>query len=210
MNFFVAAHVTQHAQLGSDQIESAVEECWLGSRPAIAFQGAVRDSIGNLHHEVFVSELSLNNGATHCSAQRRVTRTLDRNFPGLQGPRCWLAASPCGEFVYFLARDDRGTVQLHRVASSGLTPIDQITDLACSIEGQISLDPLGEYCSFLCDQMMTVVDLRSGRISFQSEKCDWLLSGAVHFASKGRLLCNGYVPSHSGLYLQVLCCDFDG
>jgi hypothetical protein len=206
-DFFIAANVVQHAQSGTDQIESAVEECWLGSKPAIAFQGAIRDQLGNLHQEIFVSDIALTDGASPCFSQRRITYTLDRKFPGLQGPRCWLAASPDGQFIYFLARDERGTIQLFRVDSNGSAEIEQITDLACSIEGQITLDPMGQRCSFLCDQKITIVDIPSGQVVFQSERSTCALSGAVHFASHGRLLCNGNVDCNSDSYLQILCCQ---
>ncbi len=59
---------------------------------------------------------------------RRLTFLENRLFPGVQGPRHWLVASPDGKFLYFLLRDLSGVVQLAEVgiADRGLPDFDQL------------------------------------------------------------------------------------
>ncbi len=102
---------------GSDEISRAFEDAWVGThgylRPdgtrqrwAIAFQGDVVTPGGETISEVFIADLpddltipgdgplqgtqSTRPGPPRGTRQRRLTRTNDRKYPGLQGARHWL------------------------------------------------------------------------------------------------------------------------
>jgi hypothetical protein len=233
---FVAAQVRPFAKHGSDEIEQAVEECWLGNVQAnagieskhtlsMAFQGAVRDEAGSLVHEIFRCDLpSLEklqdvNGqrvddsdpyaglrAVPGCHQQRLTVTVGRKFPGVRGPRNWLVSSPGGEYVYFPTADDSGIVQLFRVPSTG-GDIQQITDLENSIGDQISLDESGLKCAFIADQRICLVDLVSGEHQWLTTRGQHVLVGAVHFMKQDQWVINAYAKTESQPFLQIFACE---
>ena len=232
---FIAVEVKAEVRRGSDDVEQAVEECWIGTngytdaagndhQHAIAFQGAVRDEQGNLHHEIFVcdlpnlKELSEMGGVQParrregilasvpgCS-QRRLTHTLQRKYPGVQGPRNWLVSSPDGEHVYFPMRDDAGIVQLHRLATKG-GALEQISSLSHSIEGQISLNAHGTGCAFLSDQRVCLVNLGTGEHAWLTGTTEHKLFGAVQFIQDDRWVLNAYVGNQPDHYAQIFVCE---
>ena len=142
----VAAKVTENPKFGSDEIERAFDECWLGKNGyikedgshqalAIAFQGNVRSKDGTLVTEVFIADIpnditqsladkplegSLNSRPNVPAGftQRRITFTTERKHPGLQGPRFRLRSSADGSQIYFLMKDDKGIVQIYSVSSA--------------------------------------------------------------------------------------------
>ena len=142
----LAARTTAQPQPGSDDIQRAFEEGWVGTngyvrvdgsrqRHALAFQGQVLTQQGQSISEVFIVDLPddvtkpgdgpLCGTETRApyppagAAQRRLTFTADRKFPGLQGPRHWLRSSPDGSRIAFLMKDDAGVVQLWTVSPNG-------------------------------------------------------------------------------------------
>ena len=236
MKAFLAARLCEKAQPGSDEIEQAVEECWIGRNGyidnsgvhhanAIAFQGAVRNELGELIHEVLICDLSIEELAklemetwidvgpgelllpvAGCR-QRRLTHTASRRFPGIQGARNWLVSSPDGTCLYAPMRDERGIVQIHRIEiASGR--IDQLTQSEQSIEGQISLNPAGTHCSAICDQRICLTDVRSGKSIWQTDHNGHRLIGAVHFSGENRMVYNRMVGDSSQGYVQVFTCEW--
>ena len=128
---------------GSDEIKRANEEGWIGTsgytredgsrqRRAIAFQGQIVTAQGEEATEVFVVDLpdqlddDVRNFAQLSAAgriepllgsrQRRLTRTTDRRYPGIQGTRHWLRSSPDGARIAFLMKDDSGISQIWTVS----------------------------------------------------------------------------------------------
>jgi hypothetical protein len=110
----LAAHTTAQPRPGSDEINRAYEEAWVGTngyvrpdgsrqRHALAFQGQVLSRKGEAVSEVFIADLpddpTLPGDGPLCgtetrapyppkgATQRRLTFTADRRFPGVQGPR---------------------------------------------------------------------------------------------------------------------------
>ncbi len=212
---------------GNDEIEYAVEECWLKKQHSLAFLGGIRDERGILVNEIYVcklpSKLELvammsrpNPGSPpedilepvgNCE-QRRLTKTTNRRYPGVQGPRNWLVSSPNGEVVYAPMKDDRGVVQLFGIdATTG--DIKQITDLEFPIEGQISLDSSGSTCSFVCQQRIGLTTVSTGATRWLNNASPNRIVGAVHFVSPTRLLFNRRVGTEREGWLQVFVVDMD-
>ncbi len=235
---FLAATIQPRPSPGSDEICQAVEECWVGSKGyqkseaavptlALAFQGTIVSDSGREFQEVFLcdlpdeAELLLTSDhpdqrVTRMSdrlapiagcRQRRLTFTAERTYPGIQGPRSWLVSSPSGDRLYFPMKDERSVVQLCCVETAG-GRLDQVSELATSIDSQISLSQDGSRCAFLSDQRIVCIDLATGISRFVTDRSDiesnnMQLTGAVHFLSNDRFACNAYVGTGAERYLQI-------
>jgi hypothetical protein len=235
---FLAATIHAYPTPGSDEIRQAVEECWVGNKGyrksdaevptlALAFQGTVVTDSGREFQEVFLCDLpdqanlpvacsKANQPATRMNdrlapiagcRQRRLTFTAERTYPGIQGPRNWLVSSPSGDCLFFPMKDERSVVQLCCVATAG-GRLDQVSELATSIESQISLSQDGSRCAFLSDQRIVCIDLATGTSRFVTprsdiESNDMQLTGAVQFLSNDRFVCNAYVGTGDERYLQI-------
>lgn len=185
----LAVRVTAHPRPGSDEIMRACEEGWVGTNgyrktdgtwqnKALAFQGHVVTSKGQTISEVFLVDLPedmtrpgdgpLEGTSTRRpfpprgAAQRRLTFTGDRAYPGLQGPRHWLRSSPDVTRIGFLMKDAAGIVQLWTISPNGGTPV-QVTRLPWSMASAFSWSPDGARVAFIADQSVMEVAVDTGR-----------------------------------------------
>lgn len=214
-------------------IRKAVEECWVGNH-SIAFLGTILSKRGEEVVEVFVADLptdleiaeSLKSGSRSRFGQllsgiefRRITFLENRPFPGVQGPRHWLVASPDGRALYFLLRDLSGIVQLAEIGiDSGDLRI--LTALEHGVEGQTSIDPEGSRIAMVSDGVVHVYNLATNAI-VACKETQWKKTpnseptgislpyegsyvGAVHFVGSRELLVNRYLSSEAGVFLQIL------
>jgi hypothetical protein len=181
--------VTAHPRPGSDEINRACEEGWVGTNgyrktdgtwqnKALAFQGHVVTSKGQTISEVFLVDLPenmtrsgegpLEGTSTRRpfpplgAAQRRLTFTEERLYPGLQGPRHWLRSAPDGSRIGFLMKDNAGIVQLWTVSPNGGASV-QVTHLPWSISSAFSWRPGGTAVAFVADQSVMEVTVKTGR-----------------------------------------------
>lgn len=184
----LVTRTTARPRPGSDEIDRACEEGWIGSggylradgsrqRRALAFQGRVTAADGRPIAEVFVVDLPddltvpgdgpLAGTATRAPApprgcvQRRITHTADRRFPGLQGPRHWLRSSPDGSQIAMLMKDDAGVVRLYTVSPLGGEP-RQVTRGPWSVASAFSWSPDGRRIALVMDNSVFAIDIRSG------------------------------------------------
>ncbi|MGC1241220.1 MAG: DUF3748 domain-containing protein [Chryseosolibacter sp.] len=229
----VVATVTETPAAGSDEVEKALDECWVGKngydkkdgahqRRAIAFQGIVRVKDGSPLTEVFVSDIP--DDVTHAApgqtlegtlttrptvplgvVQRRVTFTDRRKFPGVQGPRFWLRSAPDGARIYFLMKDDNGIVQLYEVPTNG-GEIRQVTELESSIQAQFNISPDGKSVAFICDNSIWITDIRTGvsrRITVRTSDDQAPVLTVVWDHAGNALVYNRYQTTDDGRYLQI-------
>jgi hypothetical protein len=230
----VVASVTEHPRPGSDDIDKAFDECWIGQdgyvdhnghhhNRAIAFQGNVRRHDGIAVTEVYVADLPADitqpangqplAGTTHVLPQvphgvrqRRVTHTTQRKHPGLQGPRFRLRTSPDGAEIYFLMKDEAGLVQLYSTPTTG-GHIIPITYLAYTIQGQHNISPNGRWISFLADNSVWITDACGGtprRLTARTDDAQAPIGGALWNHSGNRLVYNRYDPNG---FLQIYTID---
>lgn len=184
----LVTRTTTHPRPGSDEIERAFEDAWVGTRGyrrsdgtwqhrALAFQGHVRDAKGNLVSELFIVDIPDNvtvpgdgplagTAATRPrpprgTVQRRLTFTTDRQFPGVQGPRHWPRSAPDGSRIAFLMRDDGGIVQLWTISPNGGTPA-QVTRNSWSVASAFSWSPDGRRIAHVLDTSVCVTDVATG------------------------------------------------
>jgi hypothetical protein len=175
-------------QPGSDEISRAFEDAWVGldgyvrqdgtrQQRAIAFQGQVAGSGGQLFVEAFIVDLpedvtvcgdaALAGTATTRPApprgavQRRLTRTEHRRYPGLQGSRHWLRSSPDGSRIGLLMRDDEGVVQLWTVSPNGGEPV-QVSRLPFDVASAFSWSPDGRRVAHVAEGSVFVTDVQNG------------------------------------------------
>lgn len=178
-----------HPKPGSDEITKAFEEGWVGTngyaRPdgrrqqrALAFQGQVLTPRGEAISEVFIVDLNQDltipgegplagtekrrPSPPKGTAQRRLTFTAERRYPGLQGPRHWLRSSPDGSRIAFLMKDDAGIVQLWTVSPNGGAPV-QMTRNALSIASAFTWSPDGLAIGHVIDNSLGLTNARTGR-----------------------------------------------
>lgn len=182
----VVAEVTENPKPGSDEIDRAFDEGWIGSkgylkkdgkwqRRAIAFQGEVVNDDGTRKTEVFVADLpeditkakpgkpleGTNTSRPNVPAgveQRRITYTSN----GIQGPRHWLRTTPDGSLIAFLGKDDKGIVQLFGVSPNG-GKIWQLSFNDFSIQGPFNFSPDGKYVAYLADNSVFVTEVSTGK-----------------------------------------------
>lgn len=173
---------------GSDEILKACEEGWVGTegylrpdgtrqRRALAFQGHVVTAGGATIAEVFIADLpddltrpgvgplegtsSRRPAPPEGATQRRLTFTADRTYPGIQGPRHWLRASPDGSRIAYLAKDDGGVVQLWTVSPNGGAP-RQLSRNERPIASSFTWHPDGRRIAHVLDGSVCLTDAGTG------------------------------------------------
>lgn len=166
----IVSEIVQDADFGSDQIEKAFDECWLGNINNIAFQGWVRDCHGNRKTEIYVLELpedltlqkdiplegttSLRPGVPKGVVQRRITFTDE----GISNLRHWLRSSPNGDIIYFLKEDSIGSTQLFGVNLKN-SKIKQYSFHNSSISSPFNISPNGDKAIYIQNHSLTIIDL---------------------------------------------------
>ena len=225
----VVTDVTETPLPGSDAIDKAFDESWIGKngyqRPdgsrqqrAIAFQGNVRDTAGNTVTEIFVVDLPdelptaanshpLEGTSNHRPgvpsgiSQRRITHTAR----GVEGPRHWLRTTPDGSLICYLAKDEKGVVQLFGVSPNGGTP-HVLTHLNFSIEGPFNIDPSGTWVAYPADNSIFLTNLKTGETERITPRFTDLEKpvGAPNWSPDGNTLAyNRYVGEGDTRFLQI-------
>ena len=168
-------------QPGSDEIEKAYEDAWVGTngyvkpngkcqKKAIAFLGDLVSSNGKKFTEVFLVDLPDDPAEMQREGdgplagtetrrplppknvtQKRLTFTETRKFPGIQGPRHWVRSSPDGSQIAFLFRGDHGIVQLGSVSPNG-GEITAITNNPWSVESAFTWSPDGRSIAYVMNR----------------------------------------------------------
>ena len=184
----LVTHSTPTPKPGSDEIKRAFEEGWIGTNGylradgtrqarALAFQGHVVTRDGQTVSEVFVvdlpEELTMAGDGPlagterqrpyppRAVTQRRLTRTTERSYPGLQGPRHWLRSSPDGSRIAFLMKDEQGIVQLWTISPNGGSPT-QVTRNPQPIASCFTWSPDGKFIAHVLDGSVAITDVVAG------------------------------------------------
>ncbi|ERT13287.1 DUF3748 domain-containing protein [Photorhabdus temperata] len=198
----VVSSTTPQPEPGSDEINRAYEECWVGQagyrkadgswqRWALAFIGNTISATGQKVPEVYVVDLSeqdvdyaiagekpLQGTETTLPAppagvmQCRLTFTSHKRWPGVvNNPRHWLRASPDGEQIGFLMKDDNDIVQLWTISPNGGEP-RQITKGNCGIQSAFSWEGNGQFVAFICDNSVMLCDVQNGQMRRLTERTE--------------------------------------
>lgn len=229
----LAAEVVPFPKPGSDEIQKACEETWVGHAGylksagekvdrSLAYLGDVISQEGKVVTEVFVTDIpedwGKNLGDQNLAGmgvslpempasftQRRITYTADRIFPGVQGPRHWLRSSKSGDRIFFYAKSDDGIVQVFAVSPGGGDPI-QITRNDFSPETGFSLSPDDKWIAFGHQNQVYLIATASGK----TEKAgpfpepDQSDLSNINWSYSGKTLAyNKRVTTDSGSYFQI-------
>lgn len=185
----LVSETTANPIAGSDQINRAYEESWVGERGyqttagkwqrwALAFIGDTLNQAGVIVPEVFIVDLPEQDNEFSREGSRPLTGTpcqlpappagvKQRRLTYTQGlarqPRHWLKSSPDGSAIGFLMADQHNIVQLWAVSPSG-GDIRQLTYLTHSIQSVFSWHPAGTHLAFVCNNQLTLWDLEAAKL----------------------------------------------
>ncbi|MEC3881977.1 DUF3748 domain-containing protein [Parapedobacter sp. 10938] len=221
--------VTESPKSGSDEIDKAFDECWIGENgyqkpdgswqhKAIAFQGNVRNEGGETLTEVFVIDLpadptvarndqplegtaTTRPGTLQGVTQRRITHTAN----GVEGPRHWLRTTPDGSLICFLAEDEQGIIQLFGV-SPNAGAIRQVTTNVFPVSGPFNIDPTGRWVAYPADNSLFVTVLETGDTYRITDRFtdEGKPIGAPNWSPNGEAIAyNRYVGEGDARFLQI-------
>ena len=180
----LVSQTTAQPQPGSDDINRAYEEGWVGSQ-ALAFIGDTVSLSGEKVPELFLVELPRTESAWKQAGdaplagtdttlpappmgvcQRRLTFTHQRAYPGLVNvPRHWVRCNPQGTKIAILMRDDNGIVQLWLVSPQGGEP-QQLTHNTSDIQSAFNWHPSGNWLGFVLEERIAICAADSGAVTF--------------------------------------------
>ena len=201
----LVSRTTAKPQPGSDDINRAYEEGWVGSQ-SLAFIGDTVSLAGEKVPELFIVELPsdeqgwkqagdapLQGTNTTLPAppagvrQRRLTFTHQRAFPGMVNvPRHWVRSHPQGTQIAFLMRDDSGVVQLWLISPHGGEP-RQLTHNTSDIQSAFNWHPSGNGLGMVLEGRIAWCDAKSGEITFLTDHhANPPSADAVVFSPDGR------------------------
>lgn len=180
----LVSKTTPTPQPGSDEINRAYEEGWVGNHQ-LAFIGDTLSVSGEKVPELFIVDLPqtaagwkqqgdapLAGTATTLPAppagvsQRRLTFTHQQAYPGLVNvPRHWVRSNPQGTQIAVLMRDDNGVVQLWLVSPKG-GDLRQLTHNASDIQSAFNWHPSGKALGFALEGRIALADVLTGDVRF--------------------------------------------
>lgn len=225
----VVTRVTEVPQPGSDEIDRAFDETWIGrtgylkpdgstQRRALAFQGNVRNATNQTVTEIFVADLPDDLTQSLPGQPLEGTPTTRPNPPagvsqrritfsekGIEGPRHWLRSTSDGTLIGFLAKDSAGLVQLFVVSPNGGST-RQLTNQPFSIQTPFNFSPDGNQVAYTADNSVFITDLRTGksqRLTPRSTDADAPINGVIWSNQGDRLVYNRYVSTAQGRYIQI-------
>jgi hypothetical protein len=202
----LVSQTTATPQAGSDDINRAYEEGWVGNSQ-LAFIGDTLSVCGEKVPELFIVTLpkeeagwKLAGNVPLCGTdttlpappagvvQRRLTFTHDKTYPGLvTAPRHWVRSNPQGDKIAFLMRDDAGVVQLWLIAPDG-SGLRQLTH-SNGIQSAFNWHPSGEWLGVVLENRIALCDAKNGEIRFLTADHENPPSGdAVVFSPDGSLV----------------------
>ena len=203
----LVSRTTPNPQPGSDEINRAYEEGWVGN-DRLAFIGDTLSATGEKVPELFIVNLPedeqswkragdapLQGTAETLPAppagvkQRRLTFTHQRAYPGLVNvPRHWVRSNPEGAQIAFLMRDDNGIVQLWLISPEGGEP-RQLTRNGSDIQSAFNWHPAGDRLGFVLENRIACCDAQTGQVTFlTSDHGNPPSADAVVFSPDGRFI----------------------
>lgn len=226
----VVTAVIDHPVWGSDQVDKAFDEGWIGTngyrkkdgswqQRAIAFQGNVKDSTGRSRTEVFVVDIpdDITKAVKGCPLEGSLTsrpcvpagvsqRRISFTAKGLEGPRFWLRTTPDGKWIAYLASDRQGITQVFLISPNGGKP-RQLSHLPFPIEGPFNFSPDGKMLAYIANHsvFMTSVATGTSKRLTVSVPDGRKPVGAVIWSNNGKMLSfNRYIRESTGeSWLQI-------
>lgn len=216
----IVTNVVRSPRPGSDDINKAFDECWVGKNGytlasgehvpyAIAFQGNVLNKEGKQLTEVFIVDIDSEKILADSLAvgqsgerpqvpkgihQRRITFSKK----GLSDTRHWLRSSPDGKFIYALAKDQNEFNQLAQidVRTGDMT---LLTSNPFSIDYSFNLNNEGTKIAYVAQNSVYIFDLITGVSTKLLNQEKGKIVGAPSFSPRDPLLVfNQYMKDRNG------------
>ncbi len=231
----IITEVTENPAAGSDEINKAFDECWIGTngylnadntrvKKAIAFQGNVKDKDGKSKTEIFVVDLredlisalpaqpfrTTKDGRIAVPPgikQRRITFTTE----GVQGPRHWLRSNPDGTAIAFLSKDQWGFINIFSISPNG-GEARQLTFHEFDIQSGLNYSPDGKHIAYIAQNGIYLTACATGKYRKLTDSLTdpGKLTGSISWSPDGKQLAyNRYVKQEDGDYLQVFLMQID-
>jgi hypothetical protein len=233
----VVARVTDQPSIGSDEINKAFDECWIGyqgyqrasgvwQRKAIAFQGNVLNEAGKQITEIFVLDLPENisvpadeNNPLQGTVEKRPgvpkgvrQRRLTYTEKGVVGPRHWLRSTRKGDLIAFLSADAQGIIQVFGISPNGGV-IKQLTNNPFSITGPFNFSPDDRYIAYPAENCIFITNWIKGETFCITPKFSEQGKpvGAPVWSNNGaQIAYNRYVQQESRSFLQIFLLEING
>ncbi|MBD1433402.1 DUF3748 domain-containing protein [Sphingobacterium sp. DN00404] len=222
----IVSDVVAEPILGTDQINKAFDECWIGRKGyltsegqhvpyAIAFQGNVLDEHGVTVTEIFIVDIDIEKITADTSAvgkvgerpkvpqgirQRRLTYGAD-----LSDRRHWLRSSHDGKYIYALAKDEKGNNQIVR-CDVNTGELSFVTNNPFSITSPFNLCKESNKITFVAENNVFVYDMdRDENLRLtRNDLNDTRVIGIPSFSPDGEFVVyNQYERVGSEEYLQI-------
>ena len=227
----IISRLTENPSPGTDEIDRAFDECWIGEagylkangerqKRAIAFQGDVKNDDGKTVTEVFVVDLPKEEELTRARAgeplegtahmrpgvpkgieQKRITFSKS----GIEGPRHWLQSTADGNLIAFLAKDKAGFINAFGVSPNG-GEVKQLSFHPFHIQTGFNFSPDGKLLAYGAENAVYITEVATGKsdkltISFSDEEAP---AGPVNWSPCGeKLAYNRYIKEGNTAYLQI-------
>lgn len=222
----IVSDVVAEPRPGSDEINKAFDECWIGRkgyrtsdnrevRYAVAFQGNVANEQGKTVTEIFIVDIDEEKIKEDMSAvgnvgerpkvpkgirQRRLTYGAN-----LSDFRHWLRASEDGQYIYALAKDENGNNQVIRCAVNR-GELSFVTNNPFSISSPFNLCRDGKKITFVAENNVFVYDMdRNESIQLtRNDLKEQRVVGTPSFSPNGDFVVyNQYERMRDKEYLQI-------
>lgn len=181
----VVATVTENPKPGSNEIDKAFDEGWVGKngyqkadgswqKRAVAFQGNLRDNDNKTTTQIFITDIPDDITLAQPGKPLEGTATTRTNVPkgcqqrrlthiegGITGPRHWLKSLTDGTLIFFLNNDANGITQVFGVSPNGGN-VQQITSNDFSVAGPINISPDDQFVSYIADNSVFITNIANG------------------------------------------------
>lgn len=196
----VISQTVSHPQKGSDEINKAYEECWVGDSGynkadgthqqwAIAFIGDTVSERGEKVPEIFLVDLPDDNQDFSIEGDKplagtdttmpatakglhqvRLTYTANRKYPGVLNQPRHWLRCSPQGDAIAFLMKDESGTVQLYTVSPSTKEIKQVTTQDWNIQSAFTWDPNGQYLTFICDNSVMLCDAKTGKLTRLTER----------------------------------------
>ncbi|NGM61338.1 DUF3748 domain-containing protein [Sphingobacterium sp. SGG-5] len=212
----IVTDVVRDPKWGSDEISKAFDECWVGDKHTIAFQGHTKNEQGETITEIYVVDIDEEvvkadavavggEGERPRVPQGIRQRRLSHTKKGLSDLRHWLRSSADGQYIYALAKDEHERNQIVQ-CNVQTGALDYISTFDFSVSSPINISYSKDKITFIANNNVYLFDIASREVRQLTsyEAGDLPLVGAPVFSRKDdRIAFNQFVHINNQENVQI-------